>query len=599
MHLSAKAALIEARPHIDAARQARSTKDIIKQYQDAKNILAKVDAKKEDIQSLKEMIDAFHELAAVLDNAGPATQDKAKKCRRRAAALMQDPNRINTITAAVAVSLHGVPQIAVSSLSKSTATTVAVANNSAATSPSTSTENVVSPATFASQQKPRSTPQTLVSLSAAKKTQLLFSKKADRAPFVYHLPAPGEQLQTTLQLVYCLALLQESVDETLLDPATLEWRRSTLDNSVERRRLVALAGDIITAFFKDPLKHAVIVAEVIQVAPMLDKESFRSLLDILVGTVVSPGLLATQSVDGLAKVIQGAPTSSIDPADLVDILAILHNRLRTIHEQSPSRRCLLLFTISQVLVAMADADVGDVDTNLHRPLTVLLQESESCEDPYLAFQVAYTIQALLNVSDNESIWQAGARRGWLVVKGAAGFAKVSNPTEVKDALEGLESLHAAGNGGMHLLKNALEAIKNNEKPTFTVKEGLKFKRAWYQALRSAEKLLQGGELKSFKELVIDAVCRHQLNFQMGICQLLGRFAVDTQWDLESRRSTVAFLGALCQADDVWNREKGIEQVILDMISILAINHGTHFEAAKTLQEKLQQQNSALTPLTDL
>ncbi|KAF8923961.1 hypothetical protein BGZ47_004347, partial [Haplosporangium gracile] len=88
-------------------------------------------------------------------------------------------------------------------------------------------------------------------------------------------------------------------------------------------------------------------------------------------------------------------------------------------------------------------------------------------------------------------------------------------------------------------------------------------------------------------------------FQLGICQLLGRFAVDTQWDLESRRSTLAFLGVLCQADDVWNRQKGVEQVILDMISILAINPGTHFEAAKVLQEVMQQQHLALTPVTDL
>ncbi|KAF9109812.1 hypothetical protein BGX30_008228, partial [Mortierella sp. GBA39] len=195
MPFSAKTALIEARPHIDAARQARSAKDVIKQYQDAKNILAKVDTKKEDIPSLKGMIDAFLELADVLENKGPATQDRAEKCRQRAATLEQELNRINAITATVVVSLLGVPQIAIS-------TTVTVANNSAATSPATPTGHVVSPATFA-RQKPRSTPQATVSLSAAigsPKGPLFFSKMADRAPFVYHLPAPDEQLETTRQL---------------------------------------------------------------------------------------------------------------------------------------------------------------------------------------------------------------------------------------------------------------------------------------------------------------------------------------------------------------------------------------------------------------
>lgn len=84
MPFPAKAALIEARPHIDAARQAGNTKDIIKHYQDAKNILAKVDPKKEDAPFLNDMIDAFLELADVLKSKGPATQDRAEKCRRRA-----------------------------------------------------------------------------------------------------------------------------------------------------------------------------------------------------------------------------------------------------------------------------------------------------------------------------------------------------------------------------------------------------------------------------------------------------------------------------------------------------------------------------------
>ncbi|KAG0241281.1 hypothetical protein BG011_003555, partial [Mortierella polycephala] len=66
------------------------------------------------------------------------------------------------------------------------------------------------------------------------------------------------------------------------------------------------------------------------------------------------------------------------------------------------------------------------------------------------------------------------------------FAKMPDPTEIKDALEGLESLYEAGKGGARMLRDALEAIETREKPTFTVKEGLKFKRAWYRALRTAE-----------------------------------------------------------------------------------------------------------------
>jgi len=106
-----------------------------------------------------------------------------------------------------------------------------------------------------------------------------------------------------------------------------------------------------------------------------------------------------------------------------------------------------------------------------------------------------------------------------------------DPTAIGDALEGLENLYEAGKGGTRLLKDTLESIKSHERPTFTVKEGLKFKRAWYRALRMAESYIQNGRLLQFKNLVTTAPCRHQLMFQWGICQLLGQFAADTQWDL--------------------------------------------------------------------
>ncbi|KAF9080324.1 hypothetical protein BGX23_002317, partial [Mortierella sp. AD031] len=603
MRRSAKSALIEAKRHIDAAEKAQSTKDIIKQYQNAKNILAEVDTKKEDAPSLKDMVGAFLELADVLENKGPATQGRAEKCRQRAAALKQELNRINTVTATVTMSLLGVPQIAVSSLSKSITTTVTVANNSAATSPTTTTGNVVSPATFIPQQQLRSTPQATVSLSAAigsPKAPLLFSKKADRAPFAHHLPAPGEQLKSTRQLAYCLALLQNSVDETCLDLDTLKWRRNTLKNPGEMIRVETMTRQVVTEFIEDRVKDATVIEEVVQLAQVLHEEAVRSLLTSFVDTVSKSELLHLHAMEGLARVIQYATPGSINSNDLVTILQVLYMRLQTIHTPSASHLCPLLLAVSRVLDAMVVAQVGDVDRiTLHSPLTARLHELESNQDHCVAFQAEYATQALLNVSDNDTIWQAGFRRGWIVLKGAAGFAKMPDPREMKDALEGLEKLYEAGKGAVRMLNNTWVAIKASEKPAFTAKEGLKFKRIWYPTLRNAEEYIQTGDLVGFKELVANAPCRHQLMFQLGICQLLGRFAVDTQWDLESRRSTLAFLGGLCQADDVWNRQKGVEQIILDMISILAVNPGNHFEAAKALQEMMQQQHLALTPVTDL
>ncbi|KAF9103331.1 hypothetical protein BGX30_009164, partial [Mortierella sp. GBA39] len=162
---------------------------------------------------------------------------------------------------------------------------------------------------------------------------------------------------------------------------------------------------------------------------------------------------------------------------------------------------------------MVVAQVGDVDRiTLHGPLTALLHELESNQNPFAAFQAEYATQALLNVSDNDNIWQAGFRRGWLLLNGAAGFAKMPDPSEIKDALEGLEKLYEAGKGAVRMLNNTWVAIKTGEKPSFTVKEGLKFKRIWYPTLRNAEEYIQTGDLVGFEKLVTNAPCRDQLNF---------------------------------------------------------------------------------------
>ena len=85
---SAQDALTLARTNIEDARKARGEKDkVIKHYRTAKNTLAKVDAAEADINSLKEMVAAFQDLAVALDNSGVQVQGKASKCRRRANTL--------------------------------------------------------------------------------------------------------------------------------------------------------------------------------------------------------------------------------------------------------------------------------------------------------------------------------------------------------------------------------------------------------------------------------------------------------------------------------------------------------------------------------
>ncbi|KAF9176915.1 hypothetical protein BGZ50_009441 [Haplosporangium sp. Z 11] len=609
MSLSAQDALKLARTEIKAAQEARGAKiRVIKHYQIAKNALAKVDAEEADTGSLREMVAAFQELAVVLDNSGVRAQGRAAKCRKRADTLRQKlEGRIKIHDAVVAPSLIGPgfplaitqsridcmnTSAGVSSSSGCITSTVTTINASAATSISTSAAGAVDITTSTAQQQVYASLEDAVS-SITLAPPLFFSKDVSPTPYICQLPAPGERLHTISQLAYCLALLQDSVREDDLSPDDLKWRYSTLKNSDEKGRLETLAVQIVETFVENAMKDAATVAEVVQLAPLLSIGHFRPLLNTFIDSIDHSGLMNLHLVEGLATMIQGVIPGSIDSNDLVTILRVLHKRLRAIHSQSVSHRYHLVLAVSQVLDAMVDANIGDVGrVDLYEPLMDLLRESESSKDPYLTFQTAYATQALLNVSDDENIWHAGLRKGWLIVKGAAGFAKMPDPRDIKDALEGLERLYEAGKGASRMLKDTLEAIKTREMPTFTVEEGLKFKWAWYGFLRIAESYIQTGKLVQFRYLVTTVPCRHQLMFQWGICQLLGRFAADTQWDLEARQSTVAFLEALYRADSIWNRDKDVDQVIFDVLTNVVSIHGTQFEAAKTLLEEMGKQNPA-------
>jgi len=247
-------------------------------------------------------------------------------------------------------------------------------------------------------------PQSAISVSAASSSQLFFDRDVNPVPFMCPLPGPSEPLQTTRQLAYCLALFQASVQEDNLFPDALEWRRSTTVNTPdEKRRLETLSIQVIEAFAKDTMKDAVTVVEVVQLAPVLSSDHSRFLLKTFIDTVNQSEILDLYSLKGLAKAIQGSAPGSVDSDDLVTILRCLHKRLGSTHSASHHNHYLLL-AVSRVLDTMADAHIGDVDrVNLHEPLTDLLRESESSDNPYLTFQAAYATQALLNVSDDESI----------------------------------------------------------------------------------------------------------------------------------------------------------------------------------------------------
>jgi hypothetical protein len=392
------------------------------------------------------------------------------------------------------------------------------------------------------------------------------------------LPGPDERLINTQQLAVCLALLQTlSLPESdnTLTPAARNWLTVTENNPDEQERLKTMATDLIRAYTRDELKDAKATAEVILLAPVLEKEDYRILLSQLVNGIDGSVLLDVQALDGLTHLLQGSSPSYLDADDLVKILNLLSTRLQDTHGQSSQHVYQLTLTVSRVLDAMVDCEVRGLNrVNLHEPLLSYMEGLKSNKDPYMVFQAAYAYQALQFVPDNESPWQATLRRSGMVLKGVSGLVSAVKGLNINEFIEGLGNIQGGlqGVGQVYgLAKDAYAGVttlmESGQGLVDALKSGLSFnqKRDWYPLLRAIDLLLQNGELTKFKTLVWEAPCRRDLAFQWGVCQRLGDLASDLLWDIETRNGAIAFLGEIYKNDTDWGQEPQIKQYILDIL----------------------------------
>ena len=361
----------------------------------------------------------------------------------------------------------------------------------------------------------------------------------------------------------------------MLTPSARTWLNITEKNPDEQERLKAMATDVIRAYPQDELKDTKVTAEVVLLAPVLEKEDYRILLSQLVNGIEGSLLLDVQALEGLAQLLQGASPGYLDADDLVKILKLLNTRLQETHRQSPQHIYQLTLTVSRVLDAMVDSEVKGLDrVNLHEPLLSYLEGLKSNKDPYMVFQAAYAYQALLFVPDNESPWQATLRRSGMVLKGVSGLVSAVKGLNVNEFIEGLGHIQGGleGVGQVYgLAKDAYKGVttlmESGQSLLDALKKGLSFsqKREWYPLLRGIDLLLRNGELTKFKTLVCEAPCRRDLAFQWGICQRLGDLASDSLWDVEARKGAIAFLGEIYRNDAEWGQEPQVKQCILDIL----------------------------------
>ncbi|KAF9344565.1 hypothetical protein BGX34_005521, partial [Mortierella sp. NVP85] len=387
------------------------------------------------------------------------------------------------------------------------------------------------------------------------------------------LPGVDERLSTTPQLAACLSLLKNSqLLDGMLEPAARKWLQATEKDTDEQERLKVLATNVIRAFQREEIKDNKAVAEVVCLAPVLEKSDFQYLLRELCKGIDQSVLLDVHQLDGIAQLIYCAEPGYLDADDLVKILELLSTRLRATHTQSTNHIYQLTMAASRVLDAMADSKVKGLDREkLHEPLSSYLSEIKDNSDPYLVYQTAYAYQALLYVPDDETLWQATLRRTGKVIRGVAGLVSAVKGLDLNGFMDGLKDIQQGVTGAVGVFRmtkstiDAVTSIADSGKGFVEcMKEGLGAKRklTWYPALRGAESLLRSGQLVDFMRVVCEAPCRLDPVFQWGVCQLLGEVAVDSMWDTKSRQGAIMFLGEIYSNRTVWECQTHVQEWIL-------------------------------------
>ena len=404
----------------------------------------------------------------------------------------------------------------------------------------------------------------------------IFAKNVSPPTADFKLPESDERLSSTQQLVCCLSLLQDfrSPDD-IADLVTRQWFDATMKDADEQERLHTMVTEVIRAFKRDEIKDAKVVAEVVYLAPVLNKDTFNDLLREFYSGIDNSGLLNYHQVEGLAQLIQGADPGHLSADDLVKTLGLLSTRLRHTHQQSTHYMHQLTMALSHILDAMADTKVTGLDREkLHEPLSTYLKEMQESKDAYLVYQAAYAYQALLCVPDNETAWQAAMRRTGKVIQGVSGLVSAVKSLDLIKFMEGLEDIQKGCEDASMIVdvvttayKDVSSLVESGQTFMDSLKQGLSFerKRDWYSALRGADALIQEGELATFRKLVCEAPCRLDAAFQWGVCQRLGEIATNPLWDASTRRSAIDFLGEIYRNDEVWGQQSSVKQWILSIL----------------------------------
>ncbi|KAK3810597.1 MAG: hypothetical protein JOS17DRAFT_807433 [Linnemannia elongata] len=301
-----------------------------------------------------------------------------------------------------------------------------------------------------------------------KRTSSIFLENLPAPVMKTELPAVQDRIEVTQQLAYCSALLLRASSPPLttaaqldkqacdpimtlqknpnLDEKDLEWLVEIDKNPLMKERINWLGTRMVDEFAKDVLKDSTEIAEIVLLSPVLDKETYRSLLSCTINAFDQSVLLNVSLLQGLVQLVQVAPPESLVSDDLVKIFRVLRISLQDTHQQSSAHPFHLTLALSRLVDVMAEHKVKDLNrVEDHEPLSRILSGLKDSSDPYLMYQACYAFQALQYVPDDESALQSVLRHGTGVVNGLIQVSGVFK-LDLGAVLEGLGNLQEALGG---------------------------------------------------------------------------------------------------------------------------------------------------------
>ncbi|KAG0283804.1 WD_REPEATS_REGION domain-containing protein [Linnemannia gamsii] len=379
------------------------------------------------------------------------------------------------------------------------------------------------------------------------------------------LPRLRERIEKTEQLVYCNTLLlmsqssssaiattkekdegflegsdgngqQGPYDERIissnLDESERAWMQALQQKPVEQHYLRWLVTKVVEEFVKDDIKSPAAIAEAVILGPVLNRDSFRSLLSCFIQKLERSTLPDISLLEGLVQLVESASSGHLEYNDLVKTLAVLQHRLKGTHKRPFEHLSRTILAVCRVLDVIVNGTFKHLNrTEDHHPLAVILDELKDSKEPMLQFQVNYALQALQYVPDDKSSYEA-----------------------TKSILSGME---ASQRSRLVDMENFLKGICTGTK------------HEWYLTLLAARMFVRDGRLADFNRTVCEAHCRNERAFQLGVCQILGEIAVDPLWNPVTRQRVVDLMGAIYNGNTDWQQHRDVKQWIFSIITQLS------------------------------